>query len=141
MEAIKPLILIIVCIVALIAQNVYFLKDDREINEGKKDRFLKLKWHFAGAAIKGCLYFMIGDQYGIQYALLMVSATWFLYDGVTNTHVLNKGWFYVGLTDPLDICQQWFSKLLKIDVELLSAILKLLFVIATITTFVAYGRF
>lgn len=112
---------------------VYFLKDDRTENTSPEDKPLKIKWHIAGIGLKAWSYFVIADQYGVRWGLLMATLTWFFFDGVINISVLKRRWYYVGTTDVLDISQQWIAKRLHIDVELLSAILKLSLAILTFT--------
>jgi hypothetical protein len=128
----KPTILIVTGVAALIIQMIYFIKDDRTPNESPRDKLIKKLWHFAGGAIHGWMYFVIADQYGAEWGLLMATCTWLLFDGFINTYALGKEFLYIGNTAFIDIVQQKAAKLLHIDVRLLTASLKALLFIAAI---------
>lgn len=137
---IKTIILIITGVFALIAQSVYFLKDDRTANIDPNDKPLKIKWHVAGGVIHVWMYYVIADNYGLHWGLWMASLTWALFDGFI-AGAIGREFFYVGNTSLLDKAQRWMAKLLHINVNLLSAILKLLLTLATLyITIRHYGK-
>lgn len=138
---IKAILIVLTGVFALIAQGVYFILDDRTPNTDPKDKPYKKYWHAAGGLIHAWMYYVMADNYGLPWGLIMACMTWSLFDGFINW-ILNRGFFYVGTTAIIDKVQQWLAKLLHIDVELLSAILKLLLVLTALYfTIHYYGKF
>jgi hypothetical protein len=121
---IKIIILIVTGVLALIAQSVYFIKDDRTANTDPADKPLKTKWHIAGGLIHVWMYYVIADNYGLHWGLWMATLTWSLFDGFINS-AIKREFFFVGTTALIDKAQQWIAKRLGINVNLLSALLKL----------------
>jgi hypothetical protein len=137
---IKAILLIITGVFALIAQSVYFLKDDRTANTDPHDRPLKTRWHIAGGLIHVWMYYVIADNYGVQWGLWMATLTWSLFDGFINS-AINREFFFVGTTSLIDKGQQWAAKRIGMNVNLLSAILKLVLTLFTLYfTISYYGR-
>jgi hypothetical protein len=145
---VKVIILIVTGVLALIAQSVYFLKDDRTANTDQKDKPIKIKWHVAGGVIHGWMFFIMADSYGNHWGAAMASLTWLLFDGAVNTYTLHKEFFYIGNTALIDRAQreatEWINKLLGthfIDPRLFSAVLKVGFVLYSIISLILhYGR-
>lgn len=145
---IKVIVLVITGVLALIAQSVYFLKDDRTANTDPADKPIKIKWHVAGGLIHCWMYYIMADNYGYNWGLLMASLTWLLFDGAVNTYALRKEFFYIGTTALVDRAQRevatWINKLTGryfIDPRSLSAVLKIGFVIYSIVCLILhYGR-
>lgn len=137
---IKVIVLIVTGVLALIAQSVYFLKDDRTANTDPADKRLKRGWHMAGGLIHIWSYYLIADNYGLHWGLWMASLTWSLFDGFINS-AIKREFFYVGKTALLDKSQQWVAKRIGINVNLLSALLKLVLTGLTLYfTIRYYGR-
>ena|SRR6478752_1725155 len=129
---IEPILIILIGLFALIAQMIYFIKDDRTPNIEPSNKYFNLRWHIAGGLIHGWMYYVVYRIYGIEFGLLMGSLTWLFFDGCINSFVLNKEFFYVGYTALLDRAQQWVGKVLHSDPRLMSALLKLSFFLASI---------
>lgn len=120
----KIIIIIVVGVLSLIVQMLYFIKDDRTPNDAPKDKPYKLKWHVAGGVLHGWMYYVIADSYGYPWGCLMAALTWFFFDGVVNAYALNKEFFFIGTTALIDRAQQSTAKALRVDVRKLTAILK-----------------
>lgn len=146
---VKVIILVVTGVLALIAQSVYFLKDDRTANTDPADKPIKFKWHVAGGIIHIWMYYIMADNYGYHWGLLMSSLTWLLFDGAVNTYAIRKEFFYIGFTALIDRGQRgvtdWINKLTGtyfIDPRSLSAILKIGFALYSIISLILhYGRF
>jgi hypothetical protein len=125
------IILIITGLAALIVQMVYFLLDDRAVNNTAQDRRLKLWWHAAAGAIHIWMGYAVGRiAHDWHAGFLMGSLTWLLFDGFINSFVLHREWWYIGDTAQLDIAQRKVAGFLHIEHRLFSALLK----IATLAT-------
>ena len=143
---IKNLILVLSGLIALIAQSVYFLTDDRTDNTAKVDKKLKFGWHIAGGAVHCWMYYTVYCIAGLYWGLLMASLTWLFFDGAINTYSIKKEFFYVGRTALLDKLQQWLAAqvqtvkfLKKVDARALSAFLKISFVIISLTLLILHN--
>jgi hypothetical protein len=121
---IQPIILITTGLTALIIQMLYFLLDDREVNDTARDRQLKKHWHAAGGAIHIWMGYVVGDQYGPEWGMLMGALTWYLFDGFINTYALKREWWYIGETAWIDKAQRWIAKGVHADPRAVSAFLK-----------------
>jgi len=136
---VKVIVIILIGVIALIAQMKYFIRDDRTENNSARDKDIKLKWHFAGGVIHGWMYYVIADNYGIEWGLLISSLTWIFFDGFINAE-LKKEFFYVGETALIDKAQRQLAKILHLPPDLVSALLKLALVIITLYFFIQrYG--
>lgn len=129
----KAIVYMVTILIALIAQMVYFLIDDRTENHTPRDLWLKKWWHWAGGAIHiwvSCAMSEIAHDWRV--GLLTGSLTWYFFDGFVNSFVLNKEWWNIGTTAWLDIAQRYISGKLHIEPRLFSALLKHLVVITSI---------
>jgi hypothetical protein len=119
-------ILIVTGLAALIIQMVYFLFDDRAVNNTAKDRRLKLIWHAAGGAIHIWMGYAVARIANDWHAgFFMGSITWMLFDGCINSFVLKREFWYIGDTAQWDIAQRWVAGLLHIEHRAFSATLKI----------------
>ena len=132
----KPLLTILIGLFALIAQMVYFIKDDRTENNDPKNKGFNLRWHMAGGLIHLWMYCVIYSLYGIRWACFAASLTWLLFDGCVNSFALNREFFYIGKTAIIDKAQQWAGKISGIDPRAISASLKLLFFFGSIISLI-----
>ena len=121
---IKPLLIILIGVFALIVQSIYFIKDDQTENTDPKNKGFNLRWHMAGGLIHIWMYYVTYLLFGTEWAYLMASLTWLFFDGCINAFALNKEFFYVGKTALLDKAQQWVGKVTNIDPRFVSASLK-----------------
>ncbi len=117
---------------ALIAQMVYFLLESSLYQSSPNKVRFKKAWHIAGGAIHLWMGIAIAHLFGWQYGLVMASLTWFFFDGAVNTWAFNREWFYIGTTALLDEVQQLLARILHIDVHLVSAILKIIFLLTSL---------
>jgi len=112
-------------IAALVIQMIYFLLDDRAANNNPLDLNLKKYWHWAGGALHIWLGYAISRIYNDwHWGLLMASLTWYFFDGMVNSFVLKKEWWYIGTTAWIDKFQQQVAKAIHIEPRLFSALLK-----------------
>lgn len=135
---IKPIVVILVGIASLIVQMIYFIKDDRTSNTDTKDKPFKIRWHFAGGLLHVWMYYTISEIHGKEWGLVMASLTWFMFDGCINSYALGKEFFYVGKTAIIDKAQQWIAMRVGIDPRLVSGVLKVSFLIASIFTVIKF---
>lgn len=120
----EPYIQTLTGIAAVTLQMVYFLLDDREANHTAVDRRLKKWWHAAAGALHVWMGVVIARQFGWQHGLFMGALMWFMFDGIINTVVLRREWFYIGDTAQIDIAQRKVAGFLRIDHRGFSTFLK-----------------
>lgn len=135
MKIIEPLLLLFSLLGALIVQSVYFLIDDRKENHTPEDLKLKKYWHWAGGAIHIWGGYIMYRFFGWQWGFLTASTTWYFLDGCINSFVLHREWWFIGTTAWLDKAQHEIADIFHIDARLLSAIVKNLFLIFSISSF------
>lgn len=135
MKTTEALILLAVLLVALFVQSVYFLIDDRTENHTPQDLKLKKYWHWAGGAVHIWSGYVMYRLFGWQWGLLTASTTWYFFDGCINSFVLHREWWYIGTTAWLDIAQRKIADAINIEPRLFSAILKNIFLIFSIISF------
>jgi hypothetical protein len=120
----EPIILLLSIIVAFVVQNICIITDDREQNGTARDSKFKKYWHAAGGFQHLWVMYVIGRFYGWYWSPVAGSLTWYFMDGLINTYVLRREFWYVGDTAVVDIVQKKIACFLRLDARLLSACLK-----------------
>jgi hypothetical protein len=111
---------------------VYFLKDDRSVNETETDLRIKKIWHLANLGLNIWCSVLLGRCFGWQWVPVTSSTIWVFFDGSVNRWVLNKEWFYIGTTAQVDIAQRKLANIFHLDPIVMSAILKIMFFVTSI---------
>ena len=110
--------------------SALLLKDDKTPETDLKQNLeIEKDWHFVGASLFVYIALSFWISFNGFYACFALSLFWLLYGGIVHTIGLNKPFFFVGTTAWTDkMIRKVFSK----NPELLSAILKILFLVISL---------
>jgi len=106
--------------------GAYLLWDDSSVPEDTpQDKRIEFIWHAMGAFTFAVIAYTFYRFLGWRYVPFVLATAWLWFAGFVHTIGLKMPFFYVGASAITDRMQQWFARVIRVNVQTLSAVLKI----------------